>query len=74
MGQLFNASDDKWVLYIQCFEHTLFVNKIENGDDRCHLLLALPSQHNQLCAKPKLFPQCNFQNASFVSSCITVCI
>ena len=27
-----------------------------------------------VCAKPKLFPQYNFQNASLCSSCITVCV
>ena len=37
----FNASNDEWVLYIQRFEHFLLANKIENDNDRCHLLLAL---------------------------------
>ena len=39
--QPFNASNDEWVLYIQCFEHFILANKIENNDEKCHLLLAL---------------------------------
>ena len=48
--QPFNASNDEWVLYIQRFEHFL---KIDNDNDRCHLLLALigaPTLLSSLCA------------------------
>ena len=39
--QPFNVSNDEWVLYIQRFEHFILANKIENNDEKCHLLLAL---------------------------------
>ena len=39
--QPFNASNDECVLYIQRFEHFILANKIENNDEKCHLLLAL---------------------------------
>ena len=39
--QPFNASNDEWALYIQRFEHFILANKIENNDEKCHLLLAL---------------------------------
>ena len=39
--QPFNASDEKWILYIQRFEHFLLTNKIDSDKEKCHLLLAL---------------------------------
>ena len=39
--QPFNASNDEWALYIQLFEHFILANKIENDDEKCHLLLVL---------------------------------
>ena len=39
--QPFNASNDEWVLYIQHFEHFILANKIENNDEKCHLLVVL---------------------------------
>ena len=39
--QPFNASDDKWTLYIQHFKHFLLPNKIDSDEEKCHLLLAL---------------------------------
>ena len=38
--QPFNALDDQWTLYIQCFEHFLLLN-IDSDKEKCHLLLAL---------------------------------
>ena len=39
--QPFNASDDKWTLYIQRFKHFLLPNKIDSDKEKRHLLLAL---------------------------------
>ena len=79
--QPFNASNDEWVLYIQRFEHFILANKIENYDEKCHLLLALvgvptykvlaglcaPKQPGELKFKDICDTRIKFQN--FLSLC-----
>lgn len=39
--QPFNASNDDWELYFQQFEHFLLANKIDDNEEKSHMLLAL---------------------------------
>ena len=39
--QPFNASNDDWELYFQRFEHFLLANKIDDNEEKSHMLLAL---------------------------------
>ena len=39
--QPFNASNDNWELYVQRFEDFLLANKIDDNEEKCHMLLAL---------------------------------
>ena len=39
--QPFNMLNDDWELYVQRFEHFLLANKIDDNEEKCHMLLAL---------------------------------